>query len=167
MMHTMPLVGESLDYQLASVSGVRLPSELLWQILLSRKLEKNIAAPTLDRPDILILSLDTSKALEKIVERYDIPRYWFEELMCEGGNINPIEFSPSDTSRKTRRRKTWGKMQRDFSIFRYRLQGKKVPEIYFLIQSEFNENLAHGNIKKIISDVGHRKLGLDEVVISF
>jgi hypothetical protein len=167
------LVGKSIDHQLASVSDVHVPSELLWQLLLSYKLNKVSATSRLSifttdtEWESISLSNKTSVATGKIIERYDIPRHWFDELVCEGRNTNPVEFIPPDESRKTRRRKTWVKMQRDFSIYLYRLQGKKISEIYSLVSDEFDENLAHGNIKKIISDVRHRKLGLDDEVISF
>jgi hypothetical protein len=163
----MPLVGKNKEYGSCSIYEVDVPSELLWQLLLNYRLGKNNTASKLDDLDALNLSIKTSAATGKTVERYDIPRCWFEELVCEIEKKNPVEFSLPDKSRETRRRKTWEKMQRDFSIYYYRLQGKKVKEISSRIWDEFGENLADRNIKKIVYDVRHHKLGLDDEVILF
>lgn len=148
---------------LVGQDDIQVPSELLWRLLIHRQMEDKCKELKLDDLETLIADFNTTQATGALIERYDIPKYWFERLVQEGGNRNPVEFK-SSTSHKDKRRKTWGQMLRDLSIYMWRQQGKSIGEIWRLLREETGEDLDYGNIKKIESNVRHTKLGVGEQV---
>lgn len=137
---------------------VGVPSELLWRLLLRRQMMEECKDLKLDDFETRGVDFDAFEATGKLTERYDVPKYWFDQLVQEDGNTNPVEFLKSTEPHKNKRRKTWKKMWRDFSIYWWRKQGKSLGEIWRLSREKFDEDLDYGNIKKIVSDVRYRKL---------
>ncbi len=153
-----------LNMHLGGADDVQVPSELLWQLLLHRQFERESKKAGLDESSVLFGDYNVSEVTEKLIERYDVPKEWFDSLVREGGNENPVEFSKPDTPREAKFRKTWGTRRRDYAVYRSAQEGKTIPEICELIKAEFSEDLDYGNIKKIESNVRHNKLKVGEQI---
>jgi hypothetical protein len=167
---------------------VPVPSELIWLISLKMKLEEEFKISYEEKctdwyernKNNTFIELDSitkgdsfshyrvqeenriiSHALGRLIDRYDVPKHWFDSLVRYSETESFVDYIQPDKSRETRRRKTWINMQRDITIFIYSLQGKKASEIgALLLQNGFHDSPDIGNIKKIIRDVRYRKLGI-------